>query len=114
MTVPDPLAAFFTTPITVMRKTGDTPAGPTFAAPDKSLRGKVKNETRVVRTADGREVVSQARVALPFATPTIPIESRVILPNGRTAAVLVEEHIDSGLSYLPNYYVIDVAVTRVI
>ncbi len=42
----------------------------------------------------GAEVISEARVAMPAATPLIPPGSRVTLPDpfgGRTAEVLAEQ-----------------------
>lgn len=106
MTSPDPLAPFFTVPLTVTRKLGDGAAGAVYAPPDSSLRGRVVNERRLVRTADGAEVVSTARVSLPFGTPTILPESKVVLPDGRTALVLGEQSHD-GPEFLPRYYSID-------
>ena len=106
MTAPDPLAPFFTEPITVYRKTGHGAAGAIYAAPDRTLRGHVVNEQRVVRGADAAEIVSTARVNLPYGTPTIPPESKVTLPDGRTVMVLGEQRHD-GPPVLPRYYSID-------
>ncbi len=103
----DPLAVFFTIPITVFRKIGDTASGSKFAAADASLKGRVRNERKLVRNADGAEVVSEAGVSLPLNTPTIPVDTKVTLPDGRTAFVLAEARHDSGLSFMPNYYSID-------
>lgn len=103
----DPLAPFWKLPIVVYRKTSDGASGPIFAAADSTLKGRVKNARKLVRTADGEEVISEAAVSLPFVTPTIPVGSRVTLPDSRTAFVLVEDRHDSGLDFMPNYYSID-------
>ncbi|MFH5231890.1 hypothetical protein [Antrihabitans spumae] len=103
----DPLAVFFTIPVTVFRKIGDTASGAAYAAADASLKGRVRNERKLVVTADGKEVVSESGVSFPLGTPLIPLDSKVTLPDGRTAFVLVEGLHDSGLSFMPNYYSID-------
>lgn len=96
----DPLALFYTMPIVVQRKTGQSAAGPILAAPDNSLLARIVAERRIVRNAAGHEVVSEARVSLPPGTPTIPPESLVTLPanfSGRIATVLAEGLHDAGL-----------------
>ena len=103
----DPLAPFFAIPITVYRKTADGAAGAIFAAADASLKGRVRNERKLVRSVDGSEVISEAAVSLPLNTATIPVGSRVTLPDNRTAFVLAEAKHDSGLPFMPNYYSID-------
>jgi hypothetical protein len=97
----------FTVPIVVERKTGDGAAGAIYAAKDSTLKGRVKNARKLVRTADGKEVISEATVSLPLVTPVIPVESKVTLPDGRTAFVIAEGRHDTRLDYMPNYYSID-------
>lgn len=102
----DPLAPFFTVPLGVFRKIGDGSDGPLFA-PSAAVLGRVVHETRLVRTASGEEMISASRVCLPIATPAIPVGSRVLLPDGRTAFVLAEQRHIAAPAFLPTYYSID-------
>lgn len=105
----DPLAIFYRIPITVERLVGTGPHGSVYADPDGPLLCRLRNERRLVRAADGREVVSEAGASLPIATPTIPVGSKVTLPDGRTSLVLAEARHETGIEFMPHYYSIDLA-----
>lgn len=107
----DPLAMFYTWPIVVERKIGQGAAGTVFAAPDGTdgtLKARVRAERKLVRSAQGQEVISEARVTLPVDTPIIPPGSRVTLParwSNRVALVIVEGLHDAGLPIA--FYAVD-------
>ncbi|QTJ64978.1 hypothetical protein HYG77_04770 [Rhodococcus sp. ZPP] len=108
----DPLAVFYTWPITVERYLGGNARGKSYDAPDKSLKAKVTITRDVVTDADGREVVTKARISLPVGTPTIPAESLVTLPErfgGAKVKVVAEAITDSGLPALPKFYRLDLS-----
>lgn len=103
---------FFVWPITVERYRGGNARGKSYDAPDKSLKAKVTITRDVVKDADGREVVTTARVTLPMGTPQVPAESLVTLPErfgGAKVKVVAEAVRDSGLRALPKFYRLDVS-----
>ena len=107
--------AWFVWPITVQRHAGEGPYGPAYEPPDSGtaehpLLGKITTKRKLVRAADGSEVISEARVSLPVGTALIPVDSLVSFPpefGGRTAEVLAEQRHDDGNGLTPNYYSID-------
>ncbi|NMM84310.1 hypothetical protein B2J88_08045 [Rhodococcus sp. SRB_17] len=116
VTAAEQLAAiWFRFPITVERHAGEGPFGPTFEEPDsgtpeKPLLGKVTAKRKLVRAADGTEVISEARVSLPAGTALIPVDSLVRLPpefGGRTAQVLADQLHHDGSGLTPNFYSVD-------
>jgi hypothetical protein len=103
---------FFVWPITVERYLGGNARGKSYAAPDKSLKAKVTVTRDVVKDADGREVVTTARVTLPVGTPKVPAESLGTLPGrsaGAKVKVVAEAVRDSGLPALPKFYRLDLS-----
>ena len=116
MSAADQLAAiWFTWPITVQRHAGEGPYEPVFDPPDsgtpeKPLLGKVTMKRKLVKTVDGTEVISEARVSLPVGTALIPVDSLVHLPpefGGRTAQVLQAQLHHDGNDLTPNFYSVD-------
>lgn len=105
----DPLTFWWQDPIaSVQRKTGQGPRGTTYAAPDTTLRGRVNQQNRLIRDADGTETVSGTRISLPLDTPTIPTDSLVtVTPGGTPRRVIAENRHTSGTGVTPDYYSID-------
>lgn len=58
-----------------------------FSATGTAVRCRVVPENRVMRTDDGREVVSTGRV-LCYGTPTVTTDHRLVLPDGSDAIIL--------------------------
>ncbi|WP_054246386.1 hypothetical protein [Rhodococcus opacus] len=103
---------FFVWPITVERYRGGNARSKSYAAPDNTLKAKVTITRDVVKDADGREVVTTAKVYLPVGTPTVPAESLVTLPErfgGAKVRVVAEAVRDSGRLALPKFYRLDVS-----
>jgi len=78
-------AFFLVDQVTIEAYQGQTAVGPSYAAP-VTVKCKINEGRRLVRDAQGRQVISEAQLLLPLAT-VIPAESRVTL-NGRTTTVL--------------------------
>lgn len=72
--------------ITVEPYQGDGGTGPLYGPP-VSVRCFLDAKTRMVRSVAGREVTSTSTAYCPLAT-ACPAESRVTLPDGRTALVI--------------------------
>jgi hypothetical protein len=105
-----PLDRWWTQPVSVQRKNGDGPYGPAFNPPVTEV-GKITAKRKKVLAPDGSEVISEARVSLPFDTDQIPPGSLVTLPEsfgGRTAEVLADKR-HWGTERTPNFYSIDLA-----
>jgi len=72
--------------------------GPRFGSP-RELAAEVIDSHRLVRTADGREVVSSTRVTVPLDAG-VPVGSEVTVwpgrANARKATVLVVSYEDNG------------------
>jgi hypothetical protein len=104
----DPLAEFYTIPITVRRFTGRGSFGPTYAAATTE-HGRVRYGAKLIRNSDGEQVVSQARITLPLATARIPVDSLVIVDatSALERRVIAEERHDTGMADMPNHYTID-------
>ena len=108
-------AAWFVWPITVQRHAGEGPYGPAYEPPDSGtaehpLLGKITTKRKLVKAADGSEVISEARVSLPVGTALIPVDSLVTLPpefGGRTAQVLADQLHHDGNGLTPNFYSVD-------
>lgn len=105
----DPLAAWWQWDIVVARYAGEGSNGPIHLEP-VTVKGKVSTKRRMVRTADGEEVVSEARISFPALTDLIPVSSLVTFPpqfGGRTATVLADQLHHDGAGLTPNFYSID-------
>lgn len=116
MSMADIIAAqWFVWPVSVQRHKGEGPFGPAYEPPDSGtpenpLLAKVTTKRKLVRAADGSEVISEARVSMHVNTPQIPVGSLVTFPpefGGRTAEVLAEQRHDDGNGLTPNFYSID-------
>lgn len=67
-----------------------------FAATGTTVRCRVVPTNQVIRTGDGREVVATGRVYC-HGTPTVTVDSRVVLPDGSDATVVaVQVQNDDG------------------
>lgn len=102
-------AAWFVWPITVQRHAGEGPYGPAYE-PAVTVNAKVTTKRKLIRAADGSEVISEARVSMHVNTPLIPVGSLVTFPpefGGRTAVVLAEQRHDDGNGLTPNFYSVD-------
>lgn len=102
-------AQWFVWPITVERHKGEGPYGPAYE-PEVTVKAKVTTKRKLVRAADGSEVISEARVSMHVNTPQIPVGSLVTFPpefGGRTAEVLAEQRHDDGNGLTPNFYSLD-------
>ncbi|MFD9813714.1 hypothetical protein [Streptomyces sp. NPDC059080] len=77
--------------ITVEAYAGDTAYGPSYDAPVCDVPALVDEAPRMVRAADGREVLATATV---IAAPDLycPPGSRITLSDGRTTTALAVAH----------------------
>lgn len=85
---------FFGLRITVEPYLGDAGTGPLYG-PAVVVRCFLDAKVRMVRTLSGREVTSTSTAYCPLAT-MCPAESRVTLPDGRTALVIAALRRDGG------------------
>lgn len=109
----DPLSVFYTWPIKVRRKAGQTGKGVTYEDEDTSIKAKIRLVSQLVTTTDGDEVTSVATVTMSSTTRHIPVGSQVILPvelmsnpDGSEVVCTVEvqgPH-DSGIKGVPAFY----------
>lgn len=105
----DPLSMWWQWHVDVQRYEGEGSNGPIHAAAVTHL-GKVSTKRKLVRNADGEEVVSEARISFPALTPLIPASSLVTLPpefGGRTAVVIADQLHHDGAGMTPNFYSVD-------
>lgn len=102
----DILSVFFTRPVFVRRKLGDSAHGPALA-PEVELLGQAKFARKLVVNARGDEVVSESTINLPADTVTIPVGSEVSVDQKVWRTVLVENHHIGGFAMSPDYYSID-------
>lgn len=95
----DPLAQWWVHAVTVERFAGPGPEGDTWAAPVPGVPCFVEDTRKLVRAANGSEVVSETTVYFPSAEADIPAGSKVTLTapfDGRTATVLKCSRHDGG------------------
>lgn len=98
----DDLVDFWVHVVLVETLTGTGGMGDVFAAPVE-LVCLVDDRRRLVRAADGTEVVSESTVFAPAGTTSLTPGSRVLLPSGRTSVVLALTVADSGGMDLPDH-----------
>ena len=100
----DPLASWWRHQVSIARYEGVGAYGDKYATPVTYL-GVVEDQRRLVRDADGEEVVSSSTVRLPIATPDVPLGSIVTLPGfgGRMSTVLAVSRHDSGGQPTPDH-----------
>ncbi|AWN03630.1 hypothetical protein PBI_JACE_8 [Gordonia phage Jace] len=94
----DRLARWWRHKVTVQRHKGEGAYGPVFetAVP---VMAAIDDKARMVRNADGVEVVSSTTVAMPATTPYIPVGSLLTLPpqyGEREARVIACTVADGG------------------
>ncbi|MDV6276378.1 hypothetical protein R3Q06_23035 [Rhodococcus erythropolis] len=110
VSVADQIAAqWFVWSVSVQRHAGEGPYGPAHE-PAVTVLGKITTKRKLVKAADGSEVISEARVSMHVNTLTIPVGSLVTFPpefGGRTAEVLAEQRHHDGNGSTPNFYSID-------
>ena len=105
------LDGFFIHQVTVKRWQGVTGRGPSYAATTTPM-GWVDDEQRLVRDADGNEVVSSTSVFLPATEANVPPKSLVTLPavfGGGERPVLASSRAESGALDLPDHIELNLA-----
>lgn len=80
MSVSAALGDWYRHDVTVERFTGSGPSGDVYSTATDEL-GMVDDTRRLVRAADGGQVVSSTTVYLPSSTTPVPVGSRVTLPT---------------------------------
>ncbi|QFP96983.1 head-to-tail stopper [Gordonia phage Suerte] len=100
------ISQFFTRPFTVKRLTGEGATGPVLAEP-VTLRGRVKNENRIVLDDSGNEVVSVTEISMSITEDDIPTGSQVRVDGGPWRTVVAEARHIGGFVNSPDYYSID-------
>ncbi|WFN91482.1 hypothetical protein [Gordonia sihwensis] len=104
----DPLAIWWTIPVTVRRLLGSGPYGDRYADPTVEL-GRLSRKTRLVRNAAGEETVASARWSGPLDTPPIPSGSRVTLPGeSHERTVIASGRNEAIPGVTPNHYRIEI------
>jgi hypothetical protein len=101
----DPLAGWYTHQVTVERFIGTGAFGDSYAAQDVVLMA-VDDKRRLVRAADGSQVVSETSVAHPLGITAIPPRSKVTLPatfGGRRTIVIASSVGDGGGMPTPDH-----------
>ncbi|QFP96130.1 head-tail connector protein [Gordonia phage DobbysSock] len=100
------ISQFFTRPFTVKRLTGEGATGPVLAEP-VTLRGRIKNENRIVIDDSGNEVVSVTEISMSITEDDIPTGSQVRVGVGPWRTVVAEARHIGGFVNSPDYYSID-------
>lgn len=104
----DLLARWWTIPIEVERLDGSSAYGDSFD-PAETVLCRLRNEKRLVRDADGNEVVSTSQASMPLSTAQIPVGSRVTIrkdmPDETQRTVIAEARHEAVGT--PNFYSID-------
>lgn len=71
----------------------------TFSGSGTAVRCRVVPTSDVVRTPDGREVIAAGRVYC-YGTPTVTVDSRLVLPDGSDAIILsVQVQVDETAAH---------------
>jgi hypothetical protein len=104
----DELDDFLVHTVTITPKVGDGAYGAQFGAPVPDVPAWVDDTRRLVRDADGAEVVSSSTVFLRTGTDCPP-GSLIALPSGRSAEVIAVAVRDSGPLDLPDHVEVSVA-----
>lgn len=81
---------------------GNSARGPVYGAA-VSVRCFLEEKNRMVRAANGNEVVSSATFYCRLDAVDAPPESRVTLPSGRITTVLTQARQDAGTLPLPEH-----------
>ena len=101
----DPLNRWWTEPFWVRRLAGNGPEGEVHDTRTE-MRGRVRNQTKVIRDSEGNEVVSAASVSMAIDTQQIPVDSLIDFGDEDSPRRVIAEapHKAAGT---PNYYSID-------
>lgn len=104
----DPLALFWTIPVTVRRLTGSGPYGDQYA-PATVETGRLSRKTRLVRTSTGEETVASARWSGPHDTTPIPPGSLVAFDGEtRERRVIASGPAEAIAGITPDHYRMDI------
>ena len=102
----DPLAVFYTWPLKVRRKGGQTANGSTFES-EVIVLSRIRMVSQLETDADGREIMSIATASMAADTLPIPVGSKVTLPDelgGAEASVEIAGLHDTKIPGMPAYY----------
>lgn len=102
MSAADELDEFWVHTITVKTRTGGGSLGPTYTPP-AAVTCFVEDKRRLVRNADGAQVVSETTIYAPTGTTALAPESLVTLPSGRVATVITSAVLHGGDLDLPDH-----------
>ena len=102
----DLIARWWSEPFWVKRLTGRGPDGDIHADAWSELRGRVRRNTKMVRDAQGNEVVSSSGVSMALDTASIPVDSLIHFgdPDSPRRVITEAPHVAVGT---PNFYSID-------
>lgn len=95
----DPLASWWVHKVTVQRFASAGPEADTYDAAVTDVPCFVSDKRRLVRAANGEQVVSETTVLFPKDVPNIPPDSLVTLPAAfgeRTSSVITFSRHDGG------------------
>lgn len=100
--VSDPLAPFWVHTVQVQARTGEGPEGETFAAA-VDLVCFAAAKARLIRGATGDMITSETTITAPAGASTIPVGSRITLPDGTATTVLRFARADGGGLATPDH-----------
>jgi hypothetical protein len=101
VTTIDPLADWWVHTVTVQPLTGHGPEGDTYGTAYEVI-GYLDHTRRLVRAANGSQVVSNATLLAPIATADIPVGSLVSSGATRTKVITFTRH-EAGPQPTPNH-----------
>lgn len=87
--------------VTIEPLTGEGPFGPEYGTP-VVVRTLVEAKRRLVRDAQGAEVVSETTLRMQL-TETCPAGSRVTLPSGTASYAITSAQVDGGRLPVPSH-----------
>jgi len=97
------LEGFWVHTVTVKARNGSTGLGPTYTDP-ATVACFVEDKRRLVRDADGAQVVSETTLYAPTgAADTLTVGALVTLPSGRIATIITTATLTSGELDLPDH-----------
>lgn len=98
------VARFWVHTVTVETYQGTSGYGKELFDAPLIVTGWLQGSTKLVRSTDGDEVISQAQFFAPIdQAPVFAPQSRVTLPDGRIARVIVANVNDAGGLRLPEH-----------
>ena len=108
----DPLAQWWVHTTDVQRFTQTGAEGDEWDAVDEALPCFISDKRRLVRAANGEQVIAETTVLYPKSTPDIPVDSLITLPalfGGRTSTVLSVSRHDGGGLPTPDHLEVAIA-----